>query len=95
MPPLLIADFFEKMDKLFFLFRLESACYQGFIPSLVPNEVGQMNTPLEEKFFHSETKNSRKPFIYGHFRLKKIFWNFLKFIEKRAKICYNDKKVNL
>ena len=82
MPPLLIADFFEKMDKLFFLFRLESACYQGFIPSLVPNEVGQMNTPLEEKFFHSETKNSRKPFIYGNFRLKKYFEIFFEMDRK-------------
>ena len=95
MPPLLIADFFEKMDKLFFLFRLESACYQGFTPSLVPNEVGVCTPPLEEKFFRSETKNSRNPFIYGNFRLKKYFEIFLKWIEKRAKICYNDEKVNL
>ena len=54
-----------------------------------------MHTPLEEKLFYSETKNSRKPFIYGIFRLKKYFENFLKWIEKWAKICYNDKKVNL
>ena len=95
MPSLLIADFFEKMDKLFFLFRLESACYQGFTPSLVPNGVGVCTPPISKRIFHPKTKNSRKPFIYGIFRLKKYFEIFLKFIEKRVKICYNDEKVNL
>lgn len=94
-PTLLIADFFEEMDKLFFLFRLKTACYQGFTPSLVPSGVGQMYTPFSERIFRTKRKNSRNPFIYGHFRLKKYFENFLKSIEKRAKICYNDKKVNL
>ena len=72
-PSLLIADFFEEMDILFFLFRLKSACYQGFTPSLVPNGVGVCTPPFTERIFHPKTKNSRNPFIYGHFRLKKIF----------------------
>ncbi len=54
-----------------------------------------MYTPFTERIFRSKTKNSRNPFIYGHFRLKKYFEIFLKSIEKRARICYNDKKVNL
>ena len=54
-----------------------------------------MYTPFFEKNFLIQNKNSRKPFIYGIFRLKKYFENFLKWIEKWAKICYNDKKVNL
>ena len=72
-PSLLIADFFEEMDILFFLFRLETACYQGFTPSLIPKEVGQMHTPFTKRILHPKTKNSRKPFIYGIFRLKKYF----------------------
>lgn len=94
-PSLLIADFFEEMDKLFFHFRSEMACYQGFIPSLVPNEVGVCTPPLQKEIFRSETKTAEKTIIYGHFRLKKYFEIFLKLIEKRAKICYNIKKVNL
>ena len=94
-PSLLIADFFEEMDKLFFLFRSEMACHQGFAPSLIPNGVGVCTPPFTKRIFHPKTKNSRKPFIYGIFRLKKYFEIFLKFIEKRVKICYNDKKVNL
>ncbi len=95
MPSLLIADFFEEMDKLFFLFRLETACYQGVVPSLVPNGVGVCTPPFTKRIFYPKTKNSRKSFIYGNFRLKKYFEIFLKWIEKRVKICYNDKKVNL
>jgi len=53
-----------------------------------------MYTPFFEKNFLIQNKNSRKPFIYGHFRLKKYFEIFLKQIEKRVKICYNSKKVN-
>ena len=78
--------------QIIFLFRLKTACYQGFIPSLVPNEVGQMDNPFSKRILHPKTKNSRKPFIYGIFRLKKYFEIFLKFIEKRVKICYNDKR---
>ena len=95
MPLLLIADFFEGMDKLFFLFRSKSACYQGFTPSLIPLEVGVCTPPLQKEIFRSETKTAEKTIIYGHFRLKKYFEIFLKLIEKRAKIYYNIKKVNL
>ena len=95
MPLLLIADFFEEMDKLFFLLRLETAYYQGFTPSLIPTGVRVCTPPFTKRIFHPKTKNSRKSFIYGNFRLKKYFEIFLKFIEKRVKICYNDKKVNL
>lgn len=83
------------MDILFFLFRLETACYQGFVPSLIPTGDRVCTPPFAKRNFRAKRKNSRKPFIYGIFRLKKYFEIFLKFIEKRVKICYNDKKVNL
>ena len=70
---LLIADFFEEMDKLFFLFRSEMACYQGFVPSLIPTGVRVCTPPFSKRIFQLKTKNSRKPFIYGIFRLKKYF----------------------
>ena len=72
MPLLLIADFFEGMDKLFFLLRLETAYYQGFTPSLIPIEVGVCTPPLQKEIFRSETKTAEKTIIYGHFRLKNI-----------------------
>jgi len=74
---------------------LKTACYQGFIPSLIPKEVGVCTPPFAKRIFRSKRKNSRNPFIYGHFRLKKYFEKFLKSIEKWVKICYNDEKVNL
>ena len=82
MPPLLIADFFEKMDKLFFLFRLESVYYQGFIPSLVPNEVGQMHTPFYEKNFSSKNKKQPKTLYLRDFPAEKIFLNFFEIHRK-------------
>ena len=71
MSSLLIADFFEEMDILFFLFRLKSACYQGFIPSLVPNEVGQMHTPFFEKNFADENKKQPKTLYLREFSAEK------------------------
>lgn len=53
-----------------------------------------MHTPFTRRILHPKTKNSGNPFIYGIFRLKKYFENFLKWIEKRAKICYNDEKMS-
>lgn len=94
-PSLLIADFFEKIDKLFFLSLLKSACYQGFAPSLIPNGVGVMYSPFYEKNFSSKNQKQPKSLCLRAFSAEKYFEKILKFIEKRAKICYNDKKVNL
>ena len=82
MPSLLIADFFEEMDKLFFLFRSEMACYQGFTPSLVPNEVGQMHTPFFEKNFASENKKQPKTLYLRAFSAEKIFWKIFEIHRK-------------
>lgn len=32
-----------------------------------------MHTPFTKRILHPKTKNNRKPFIYGNFRLKKYF----------------------
>lgn len=36
-----------------------------------------MNTLFQKKIFSAENKKAENPAIYGHFRLKKIFENFL------------------
>lgn len=79
-----LADFFEKIDN-FFIFRMKTAYYQGFTPSLVTNGVGVCTPPFTKRIFHPKTKNSRNPFIYGHFRLK----NILNFFEIHRKMGEN------
>lgn len=70
---LLIAEFFEEMDKLFLLLRLKTACYQGFVPSLIPTGVRWMYTPFEKRIFYLKTKNSRKPQCLRELSAEKIF----------------------
>ncbi len=55
------------MDKLFFLFRLKTACYQGFVPSLIPKEVGVCTPIFTKKFFVRKEKTAENPLFTGIF----------------------------
>ena len=54
-----------------------------------------MHTPSAERFFDRIIKNSWKPHCLLEFPAENIFEKMFEMIEIWAKICYNDKKVNL
>lgn len=95
---LLIADFFAKTVKDFFVFacfRIEWAILLSFVSPLIPTGIGEMHTPSAERFFDRIIKNSWKPHCLLEFPAENIFEKIFEMIEIWAKICYNDKKVNL
>jgi hypothetical protein len=79
LPLLLIADFFTKMDKIFSVlpFSLKICVLSGFCPFTCLERGRQNEHPFSEKIFSAENKKAENPPIYEHFRLKKIFENFL------------------
>ena len=71
--------------QIIFLFRLKTACYQGFISSLVPNGVWVCTPPFLKKFCIRKQKTAENPLFTGFFSWK----NILNFFEIHRKTNEN------